>query len=181
TSLPAKPYDPGKARQLLKQAGYANVSIDFVLMKDLYPKQLEIAQAVAAMLGEVGITLNIKNLEIATAREMRSAGTYDMFFSGWAHMPHDPDWYFGQWFTRAGSEKLTRYNNPRVEQLIAEGRVPDPKVRQAKYEELERILWDEEPEIWPYYSVAIYGVSDRLRNFEPRGDYYVLLSDVGIA
>ena len=67
-----------------------------------------------------------------------------MFFSGWAHMPHDPDWYFGQWFTRAGAEKLTRYNNPRVEQLIAEGRVPDPKVRQAKYEELERILWDEE-------------------------------------
>jgi len=74
-----------------------------------------------------------------------TAGTYDLFFSGWAHMPHDPDWYFGQWFTKAGSEKLTRYNNPRVEQLIAEGRVPDPKVRQAKYEELERILWDEEP------------------------------------
>jgi peptide/nickel transport system substrate-binding protein len=176
-----KPYDPAKARQLLKEAGYQNLSIDFVMMKDLYPKQLEITQAVAAMLGEVGIKVNIKNLEIATAREHRSAGTYDMFFSGWAHMPHDPDWYFGQWFTRAGSEKLTRYNNPRVEQLIAEGRVPDPKVRQAKYEELERILWDEEPEIWPYYSVAIYGVSDRLRNFEPRRDYYVLLSDVAIA
>ncbi len=181
TSLPPKVYDPEKARQILKQAGYTNVSLDFVLMKDLYPKQLEITQAVAAMLGEVGIKVNIKNLEIATAREHRSAGTYDMFFSGWAHMPHDPDWYFGQWFTRAGAEKLTRYNNPRVEQLIAEGRVPDPKVRQAKYEELERILWDEDAEIWPYYSVAIYGVSDRLRNFEPRRDYYVLLSDVAIA
>jgi peptide/nickel transport system substrate-binding protein len=181
TSLPPKVYDPEKAKQILKQAGYTNVSIDFVLMKDFYPKQLEITQAVAAMLGEVGIKVNIKNLEIATAREQRSAGTYDMFYSGWAHMPHDPDWYFGQWFTRAGSEKLTRYNNPRVEQLIAEGRVPDPKVRQAKYEELERILWDEDAEIWPYYSVAIYGVSDRLRNFEPRRDYYVLLSDVAIA
>jgi peptide/nickel transport system substrate-binding protein len=181
TSLPAKVYDPEKARQILKQAGYKDVSIDFVLMKDFYPKQLEIAQAVAAMLGEVGIKVNIKNLEIATAREQRSAGTYDMFYSGWAHMPHDPDWYFGQWFTKAGSEKLTRYDNPRVEKLIAEGRVPDPKVRQAKYEELERILWDEEPEIWLCYTVAIYGVSDRLRNFEPRRDYYVLLSDVAIA
>jgi len=29
--------------------------------------------------------------------------------------------------------------------------------------------------------VAIYAVSDRLRNFEPRRDYYVLLSDVAIA
>ena len=172
--------DPEKARAILKQAGYRDLSIDFVLMKDLYPKQLEIAQAVAAMLADVGVKLNIRNLEIATAREARTAGTYDMFFSGWAHLPHDPDWYLGQWFTKAGAEKLTRFNDPRVEQLVAEGRVPDPKVRQQKYEELQRILWEDEPEIWPYYSVAIYAISDRLQGFEARGDYYVLLSEVAI-
>ena len=172
---------PREGQQLLKQAGQTNLAIDFVLMKDLYPKQLEIAQAVAAMLGEVGIKVNIRNLEIATAREQRTAGNYDLFFSGWAHMPHDPDWYFGQWFTKAGAEKMTRFNDPKVEQLIAEGRVPDPKVRQQKYEEIERILWEDEPEIWPYYSVAIYAISDKLRNFEARRDYYVLLSEVGIA
>jgi peptide/nickel transport system substrate-binding protein len=181
TSLGQKPYDPEKAKAILKQAGYQNVSIDWVLMKDLYPKQLEIAQAVAAMLGEVGIKVNIKNLEIATAREHRSAGTYDIFFSGWAHMPHDPDWYLGQWFTKEGAKGLTRYDNPKVEQLIAEGRVPDPKVRQQKYEEIQRILWEEEPEIWPYYSVAIYAVSDKLRNFEARRDYYILLHEVSLA
>ncbi|MET0486056.1 MAG: ABC transporter substrate-binding protein [Candidatus Rokuibacteriota bacterium] len=181
TNLGQKPYDPEKAKLLLKQAGQTNLAIDFVLMKDLYPKQLEIAQAVAAMLGEVGIKVNIRNLEIATAREQRTAGNYDLFFSGWAHMPHDPDWYFGQWFTKAGAEKMTRFNDPKVEQLIAEGRVPDPKVRQQKYEEIERILWEDEPELWPYYSVAIYAISDKLRNFEARRDYYVLLSEVGIA
>ncbi len=42
-------------------------------------------------------------------------------------------------------------------------------------------MWDEDAEIWLYYTVAIYGVSDRLRNFEARRDYYVLLSDVSIA
>jgi peptide/nickel transport system substrate-binding protein len=180
TNLGQKPYDPEKARQLLKQAGVQHLAIDFVIMKDLYPKSLEIAQAVAAMLADVGVTVNIKNLEIATAREARTAGNYDIFFSGWAHMPHDPDWYLGQWFTKAGAEKLTRYDNPKVEQLIAEARVPDPKVRQQKYEEIERILWEEEPEIWPYYSVAIYAVSDKLQNFEARRDYYVLLYDVGL-
>ncbi len=132
TNLGQKPYDPEKAKQILKQAGYRNLTIDFVLMKDLYPKQLEIAQAVAAMLGEVGIKVNIRNLEIATAREQRTAGNYDLFFSGWAHMPHDPDWYLGQWFTKAGAEKLTRFSDPRVERLVAEGRVPEPTVRQQK-------------------------------------------------
>ena len=81
---------------------------------------------------------------------------------------------------KAGAEKLTRFNDPKVEGLIAEGRVPDAKVRQQKYEEIERILWDDEPEIWPYYSVAIYAVSDKLKNFEARRDYYVLLYDVSI-
>src|SRR5438445_5765730 len=180
TNLGQKPYDPQKAPQLLKEAGQSNLTLDFVLMKDLYPKQLEIAQAVAAMLGEVGVKVNIRNLEIATAREQRTAGNYDLFYSSWAHSPHDPDWYFGQWFTKMGAEKLTRFNDAKVEQLVAEGRVPDPKTRQAKYEELERIIWDDDVELWPYYSVAIYAISDRLQGFEARGDYYVLLSEVAI-
>ena len=84
-----------------------------------------------------------------------------MFFSGWAHMPHDPDWYFGQWFTKAGAEKLTRYDDPRSSSSSRRAGCPIPRCARPKYEELERILWEEEPEIWPYYSVAIYGVSDR--------------------
>ena len=150
-------------------------------MKDLYPKQLEVAQAVQAMLGEIGVVINLKNMEIATAREMRSAGKYDMFYSGWAHLPHDPDWYFGQWFTKSGAARLSRYDNPTVERLIREARVPDPKVRQQKYEDLQRILWNaEEPTIWPYYTVAVYGVRSNIRNYQARSDYYVLLSDASI-
>lgn len=180
--LGVKPYDPDRAKVLLKQAGYNGEPLDFVLMKDLYPKQLEIAQAVQSMLTGIGVKVSIKNIEIATAREMRAVGNYDMFYSGWAHLPHDPDWYFGQWFTQAGAAKLSRYNNPKVEQLVVDARSPDPKIRQQRYEDLERILWtEEEPTIWPFYSRAIYGVRDTLRNYEARGDYYVLLSEVSVS
>src|SRR5881628_2805770 len=41
TNLGQKPYDPEKARQLLKEAGQSKLTLDFVLMQDLYPKQLE--------------------------------------------------------------------------------------------------------------------------------------------
>jgi peptide/nickel transport system substrate-binding protein len=179
--LGAKPYKPDEARALLRDAGVANPSIDFVLMKDLYTKQLEIAQAVEAMLGEVGVKVNIKNLEVAAARDVRTAGDYHLFYSGWAHMPHDPDWYYGQWFTKAGAEKLSRYNNPKVEALIGEARKPDPKTRQAKYEELQRVIWDEEEAtVWPYYSVAVFATRDRVSGYEARPDYYVLLNDVSV-
>jgi peptide/nickel transport system substrate-binding protein len=179
--LGAKPYKPDDARALLRESGVSNPSIDFVLMKDLYTKQTEIAQAVEAMLGEVGIKVNIKNLEVAAARDVRTAGDYHFFYSGWAHMPHDPDWYYGQFFTKAGAEKLTRYNNPKVESLVMEARKPDPKTRQDKYAEMQKIIWDEEEAtIWPYYSVAIFGTRDRVSGFEARPDYYVLLTDVAV-
>jgi peptide/nickel transport system substrate-binding protein len=180
--LGVKPYDPDRAKSYLRQAGYTGEPLDFVLMKDLYPKQLEIAQAVQAMLSGIGVRLNLKNMEIATARQMRTAGSYDIFYSGWAHLPHDPDWYFGQWFTRAGAAQLSRFDDPKVEQLVIEARSPDPKVRQQRYEDLERILWrEEEPTIWPFYSRAIYGVRSNVRNYQARSDYYVLLSEVSVA
>lgn len=180
--LGVKPYDPKKATQMVKDGGYEGTKLDFVLMKGFYPKQLEIAQAVAAMLGEVGLDINIQDAEIAQGRSIRAAGEYDWFYSGWTHMPHDPDWYFGQWFTKDGAAKLSRYNNPTVEQLIVDARVPDRDVRQKKYEEMQKILWnEEEPTIWPFYSVAIYGVSDQIQNYEARSDYYVLLSDVSVS
>jgi len=181
TDLGVKPYKPDDAKAMLKESGVSNPAIDFVLAKGIYPKQTEIAQAVAAMLGEVGIKVTVRELEVAAAREARTAGDYGLWYSGWAHMPHDPDWYYGQWFTKAGAEKLTRYNNPKVEALVAEARKPDPKVRQAKYEELQKIIWtEEEATIWPYYSTAVYGVRDRVGGYEPRSDYYVLLNDVSV-
>src|SRR2546425_775235 len=75
TNLGQKPYDPDKARAILKQAGYQTLTLDFVLMKDLYPKQLEIAQAVAAMLSETGDKDNRLNLESNTARSATSCAT----------------------------------------------------------------------------------------------------------
>jgi ABC-type transport system substrate-binding protein len=133
------------------------------------------------MLGDVGINLNIRELEVAAAREARSAGDYHMWYSGWAHLPHDADWYYSQWYTAAGASTLSRYNNPVVEQLVVEARSTDNAVRQQKYEQIERILWnDEEDAIWPYNSTAVYGVRDRVSGFEGRTDYLIYLMDVAV-
>jgi len=179
--LGAKPYDPTTAQSYLQAANVSNPTIDFVLAKGIYPKQLEIAQAVQAMLGEVGITLNVRELEVAAAREARTAGDYHMWYSGWAHLPHDADWYYSQWYTAAGASTLSRYNNPVVENLVIEARSTDNAVRQQKYEQLERIIWnDEEDAIWPYNSTAVYGIRDRVSGFEARTDYLIFVTDVAV-
>jgi peptide/nickel transport system substrate-binding protein len=178
--LGAKPYDPDAARSFLQASGVTNPAIDFVLAKGIYPKQLEIAQAVQAMLGDVGITVNVKELEVAAARELRSAGDYHMWYSGWAHLPHDADWYYSQWYTTAGASTLSRFSDPTVEQLVIEARSTNNDVRQAKYEQLERMIWDQETAIWPYNSTAVYGIRSRVDGFEARTDYMIFVMDVNV-
>jgi peptide/nickel transport system substrate-binding protein len=178
--LGVKLQDHDRARSLLREANYNGEPIDIVMARGALPKQEEIAQGLQAMLGAIGVRINIKSLEGAAARELRSAGNYDMYYSGWAHITHDPDDYLSQWFTRAGAARLTRYNNPTVEQLVVEGRSPDPNVRRQKYQDVSKILWEEEPMIWPYYTTASYGVRANVTNFQPRKDYYLFLSEVGL-
>ena len=150
-------------------------------MKGLYPKQLEIAQAVQAMLGDVGIKVNIRNLEIAAAREQRTAGNYHIFFSGWAHMPHDPDWYFGQWFTQGRGREADALQQP-------DGRAAHrgwPRARpQGAPAEVRGDPADHLGGRGRDLAVLQRGHLRRprpLRNFEARRDYYVLLHEVGIA
>ena len=180
TDLGAKPYDPDAARSFLQASGVSNPTIDFVLAKGIYPKQLEIAQAVQAMLGDVGINVNVRELEVAAARELRSAGDYHMWYSGWAHLPHDADWYYSQWYTTAGASSLSRFSDPAIEQLVIEARSTDNAVRQAKYEQLERTIWEQETAIWPYNSTAVYGVRDRVSGFEGRTDYMIFVKDAAV-
>jgi peptide/nickel transport system substrate-binding protein len=179
--LPKKKYDPTRSRELLKQAGIApGFELDFVIMKDVFVKGLEIAQVVAGMLERVGLKLKIRNLEAAAAREARAAGNYDMFYSGWSFMEHDPDYYYHWSFSKKGAEKMTRYNNSKVEGTLPRTRVLDQAQRQRALEQVSKMLWDEEPHIWPWYSVAGYVLRDRIQNFEPRSDYFLMAMGVSL-
>ncbi len=182
-NLPLKKYDPEKAKALLKEAGFASglpadVKSDFVLMKGVYTKQTELAQAVAAQLAQIGVKLQVRELEVGAAREARTAGDYAIFYSGWAFMEHDPDQYIQQWFTTTGSAKLNRFSDKEIDDLAAKSRTNDPAQRQKILEEIQQKLWDLDAAIWPYYSEASYGLRDRVQGFEARSDYFVLMTGV---
>jgi len=148
-------------------------------MKDLYPKQLEIAQAAAAMLSDVGYQGEHPNLEIAPRASSASAGNTTSSSRAGRTSARPPTWYFGQWFTKAGAEKLTRFSI-RGSSSSSPRAACRSKVRQQKYEEIEKILWRRSRDL------AVLQASRSTRSvtscaLRGRRDYYVLLHEVGIA
>ena len=75
--------DIGKAKQLLAEAGYSD-GFEFTLL-NFFPWGLPVATIVQAQLAEVGITMNINNMEFgAGATQMLVDRKYDMSLNDWA-------------------------------------------------------------------------------------------------
>jgi peptide/nickel transport system substrate-binding protein len=179
--LAAKPFDPARARTLLREAGHERLALNWVQFRGRYAKQDQISQMVTAMLAEVGIAATVRALPNPEALAARAAGEYDLFYSLWTHTTYDPDFYLTQWYTKAGGAQLNRFDNPQIEQMVVDARVPTPAVRQEKYAAIQRALWDEEYEIWAFDPLVMYGINDRLVNFTARRDAYLKLWSVGFA
>jgi peptide/nickel transport system substrate-binding protein len=78
------PYDPEKAKALLKDAGYANgFSFKWTVTQGVFVKDIEIAQAVANQLARVGIKATLQPTERARLLAERNEGTYDVLELIW--------------------------------------------------------------------------------------------------
>jgi peptide/nickel transport system substrate-binding protein len=73
------PYDPEKARALLKEAGYPNgFSFRWTVTQGVFVKDIEVAQAVANQLAKVGIKATVQPAERARILAERNEGEYDV-------------------------------------------------------------------------------------------------------
>ncbi len=65
------PFDPDKARQLLAEAGYADgFDIRFMTSDGIINKGVEVAEALASMLGDVGIRVEVLPVALQVMRDM---------------------------------------------------------------------------------------------------------------
>jgi peptide/nickel transport system substrate-binding protein len=59
------------------------------------------------------------------------------------------------------------YTNPEADDLMDKAaKTVDGAQRQATYEKLMRLVWDESPWIFLYHQQDIYGLRDRVKNFK---------------
>jgi glutathione transport system substrate-binding protein len=53
--------------------------------------------------------------------------------------------------------------------------------RARAYADAQKLIWDDAPWVFLFYTVNAFGVRKRVQEFRPRPDYFTLVKDVGVA
>ena len=110
------PYDPELAKKLLADAGFAS-GLNIKLSVNDAQIRVEVSQAIAAMLQEVGINCEVEVTEFGKFIDSTSNGEHDMAYMGWITSTLDADYtYFSLIHStqvgRAGNRAF--FNNPQA-------------------------------------------------------------------
>jgi peptide/nickel transport system substrate-binding protein len=179
---PDYPYDPEKAKALLKEAGAEGLSLQFLLTAgDSVHDQIGVI--VKDQLAKVGVDVEIVKQEEGQQWESTVAGEYDISVNYWTNDIIDPDQKatFSVYGDDENRSYYTGYKNPEVAKLIEEGRVElDRAKREQIYHRIQEIAKAGAHWIDLYYSPFRNASRKNVQNFyqTPMGRF--MLEDVTI-
>jgi len=173
------PYNPAKARELLKEAGYPNGFESTLWSAYNYTTAQKVIQFVQQQLAQVGVKVQVQALE-AGQRVERVESAQDpatapvrMYYVGWSSSTGEADWALRPLLA---SESLppkmfntAYYKNPEVDADIAKALVTTNAAEKAKlYTDAQQRIWKDAP--WAFL------VTERLLSVRARNlaGFYVI-------
>ena len=175
-------YDPAKARDLMKQAGWTDANKDGILEKAGRPFEFEIltnqgnetrqkcAEIIQRQLKEIGITAKIRIVEwSAFVTDFINKRRFDAVILGWT-IPLDPDAYDVWHSSKTAPEELNfiSYNSPEADDMLDKGRSTfNQGERKKYYDRFQEILAEDQPYTFLYVPDELIIISKRFRGVEP--------------
>lgn len=170
--FPYAPYDRDldKARELLGEAGVGDGFTMQMMTAIGFDETLRGAQVVQQQLAEVGIEVEIEDIEFSEWLERQGAGEFDAFMLSWLGLTDVEDYFYLQHRT-GNAFNFTGYSNPEFDALVDEGRtIDDFDERYAVYEQANQILVDEAPYIFMYVKQEVKAYAPHVHGFVTRPD-----------
>ena len=170
-------YDPAKARELLKKAGYPNgIEVKLYGGND-QPKEL--GEAVAAYWGQVGIKTEIVRMDYPAFIRLNNThkagpATITIF----SNVIYDPVHPIVGTFSKEGT--WSNYYNPDVEALITElDNTLGPEARGALFRKIGRILHDDAAAVYISEHLYVYGKKKDLKWQVQQGSGFLNFRNAG--
>ena len=157
------PYDPGKAKALLKQAGYANgIKEEHAIIYnpgDRWPQSRDVCQAIAGYLQNVGIKASVQDLEYSTAAALlNQKKVFPMCY--WGQNSTLETILQADYFWTNPGVRGVYIGNPEIDALLVQARKTiDEKARGNLYAKMQRLFLDDAGDI--FLNIALYVYATR--------------------
>lgn len=183
-ALPGFKYDPEKAKALLKEAGFAD-GFEMTLNQTTdSPTTLKMNEAVQAMLAQVGIKAEIKQMDSAAWSGTRKEGKLGSYTSSWSADFNDPDNFIYTFFAPRNSvSRSWNYQNKAVQDQLEKARsMTDMAARYKLYQEIEKTIVYEDFAFVPLFHLEhLFVVQPKVKNFKPSWNGWSNMPYYGIA
>ncbi len=164
-------YDPAKARQLLREAGYPDgAGIPPITLKtiDIYA---DLAGFIARQLQEIGLTVKIDITQKSLLLE-ETAKSQVLFFRGsWIADYPDAENYLSVFYSEnPAPPNYTRYKNLRFDQMYRQSLIENnDSIRYDLYRKMDQQMINDAPVVPLWYDQVIHLVSPSVSGFEANG------------
>lgn len=157
--------DVEKAKQLLKEAGYED-GFEITLKVGQNKAQVDAAQVAKQHLKDVGIEVEVIQLEDSVFFEALGKKDFEMTVAGWVGFV-DPDEFLYNIFHTGEDWNQQAYSNPKVDELLEKGRtVMDENERKEIYKEAQKLIAEDAPMVFLYANQQASAIVDGVKGFD---------------
>ncbi|GLW39037.1 glutathione ABC transporter substrate-binding protein GsiB [Pectobacterium carotovorum subsp. carotovorum] len=169
------PYDPAKARELLKEAGYPNGFTTTLWSSHNHSTAQKVLQFTQQQLAQVGVKVQVTAMDAGQrAAEVEGKGVKEtgvrLFYTGWSASTGEADWALSPLFATASwppaQFNTAFYSNPQVDADLANAlKTTDRTEKQKLYNDAQDKIWADAPWIFLATERLVSANSKKLTGF----------------
>lgn len=161
-------YDVEKAKQLLAESGIDLTKTYSILVNENQPR-IDLATIVQSQLAEVGMKVEIKQMETAAYFDAITTEDKDMYVGGWGAVgfPEPDNNLYGPFHSSMiPSNNSSFYSNAELDAMLAKSReLPDGAEREALIKDIQKHIRDNAPVITFDNPMNMIGTQKYIKNF----------------
>ncbi|MGR6771515.1 glutathione ABC transporter substrate-binding protein GsiB [Pectobacterium brasiliense] len=185
------PYDPAKARELLKEAGYPDGFTTTFWSSHNHSTAQKVLQFTQQQLAQVGVKVQVTAMDAGQrAAEVEGKGVKEtgvrLFYTGWSASTGEADWALSPLFATASwppaQFNTAFYSNPQVDADLANAlKTTDRTEKQKLYKDAQDKIWADAPWIFLATERLVSANSKKLTGFYVMPDTLFSFEDADLA